>query len=156
MKHIITQAWSGGDWFNKDFALIRVTESFKEEIKEIRSFIDSAPEKYKTQVDITLYNVPFLNFYNSSLIEDLEDNQLCPDIQQIMAATGEYPLDGFEDDYIDILNLDNLECIEGEVEARYQHCVVSSSGIQFKANNKYGDEEEMWTDPIDFEMLLNF
>ena len=150
MKYIIVQAYNQGDWFTKDFALIRVTEAFKAEIKEIKSFIDTAPEKYRSQVDISIYNIPYLNFYDSSLIEDLEDDELCPDIQQIMS------LESFEDDYIDILNTDNLHCIEGEVTAWGGHCIVSSGGVEFKANNKYGDEEEMWTEPIDFEMILNF
>lgn len=150
MKYIITNAYSEGDWFNKDFCLIRVTEAFKAEIKEIRTFIDQAPEKYKSQVDITIYNIPFLNFYDSSLIEDLEDSELCPDIQQIMSV------ESFADDYIDILNPDNLRCIEGEVKAWGEHCVVSSSGVAFKAWNKYGNEEEMWTESLDFETILNF
>jgi hypothetical protein len=156
MKYIITQAYNQGDWFTKDFALIRVNDAFKEEIKEIRSFIDSAPEKYRSQVDITIYNIPFCNFYDSSLIEDLEDSELCPDIQQIIIVAGEYPLDGFDDDYIDILNTDNLSCIEGQVKAYGIHAIVSESGVQFRAYNKYGDEEEMWTDAIDFVTILDF
>jgi hypothetical protein len=155
MKYIITQAYSEGDWFNKDFCLIRINDAFKEEIKEIRSFINSAPEKYRNQVDITIYNIPFCNFYDSSLIEDLEDSELCPDIQQIMSA-GSGIRGVYTDDYIDILNTDNLSCIEGEVKAYGIHAIVSDSGIAFKAWNKYGDEEEMWTDPIDFVTILDF
>jgi len=137
MKHIITQAYNQGDWFTKDFALIRVTEAFKAEIKEIKSVIEQAPEKYRSYIDVTVYNIPFADFYDSNIIEDLEDSQLCPDIQQILS------LESFTDDYIDILNTVNLCCIEGEVEAYSAHCLVSESGVQFKANNKYGDGEEI-------------
>ena len=153
MKYIITQAYSQGDWFNKDVALISVTDKFKEKLVEIRDFIFSAPPDVFERVRVYQYNFGMVEFVDSTLIEDLEDDEINDDISTVEA----WCVNGRgEDSEVEITDILNMHPIEGEVSGWYTYAVVSSSGVVFKANNKYGDMEEMWTDNIPFEMILNF
>ncbi len=156
-KHIITQAYNQGDWFNKDVALISVTDKFKKKLKVIRDYIYSAPDELTDYVEVREYNFGFAGFYDSDLIEDLDDDEVNIDVNTVDAwAVYDSGLDTGRVDTVEIENISNLDCIEGEVNRYYTHCVVDSSGVYFVANNKYGDEEEMSTYPIPFETILNF
>ncbi len=152
-KYIITKAYNQGDWFNKDVALISITDKFKEKVKEIRDFLISAPVWLKESVEITQYNFGFVYFFDTTLIDDTEDEEFSADILTIEAwlANG-----GGKDSVLEINDLLNLHYIIGEVDAHYTKCIISSSGVSFHAQNKYGNEEEMWTDPIPFDLILNF
>lgn len=153
MKYIITKAYNQGDWFIKDFSLISVTDEFKNKLREIINYIKSAPSNIFDSVEVTEYNFGFLYFYDSTSIEYLEDAERNNDINTIEA----WAVNGQGcDSVIEIENINNLICIEGEVSAYLPKCVVSSGGLSFYAQNKYGDEEEMWTDHIPFQTILNF
>lgn len=153
MKYIITKAYNQGDWFNKDVALISITDKFKEKVKEIRDFLISAPVWLKESVEITQYNFGFVYFFDTTLIDDTEDVEFSADILTIEAwlANG-----GGKDSVLEINDLLNLHYIIGEVERIDTYCVVDWSGVSFKANNHYGDMEEMWTDPIPFDLILAY
>lgn len=153
MKYIITQAYGQGDLFNKDVALISIADKFKETLRIIKYYIISAPPDLFDYVKVTQYDFGFVDFFDSTLIEDLEDGELSADITTVDAwcanAVGKYS-------EVEITDILNLHPIIGEGKAYYPKCIVSSYGVSFHAQNKYGDEEEIWTDPIPFETILNF
>lgn len=153
MKYLITQAYNQGEWFNKDFAIIQITDKFKDEIKEIKSFIETAPDKYKDQVSMKLYWPTFIEFYDSGCIDyDEEDSD---DVNTDLLAIKDWA-DLMQTSSIEIENIVSLDYLLGEVERIETACIVSNNGVQFKAWNKYGDGEEMYTDYISFETILNF
>lgn len=153
MKYIITQAYSQGDWFNKDVALISVTNEFKDMLAEIRDYIYSAPLWIKYSVEITQRNFGFVDFFDSTLIEDLEDSEFSADISTVEAWCSN---GGGKDSQVEITDILNLHPIIGEVEAYYPKCIISSYGVSFHSQNKHGYEEEIWTGLIPFELILNF
>jgi hypothetical protein len=149
-KFIITKACNQGDWFIKDFALIEITEPFKKEVREIKSFLETATDKYKDQVSIKLYWPTFIEFYDSTEIY-YEDDDVNIDVLAVEKWT-----DGVDNQTstIEIENTLNLTELLGEVGRIDTACVVSNNGVRFKAWNEYG--EEMWTDLIPFDLILNF
>lgn len=148
-KYIITKAYNQGDWFNKDVALISITDKFKEKLKEIRDFINSAPESFRSNVDVSLYNAP-IYFYDSSEI-DFDDDL----VRDVKVVSDFLESEEFNNCVV-IDDVANLSFMEGIVQRVDTLCVVDYGGVMLKAYNQYGDGEEMWTDPIDFEMILNF
>ena len=154
MKYIITQAYNEGEWFIKDFALIKVSDEFKNDVKDIKAFIDTAPEKFKNQIDVRVNRGLDLYFFDSS---DLDTSylELNADIETIIASMNDGA--GFDTDCIEIQDISNLTQLLGALEVLWaEHAEVDNGGICFKAYNKYGDGEEIWTDTLDLETILNF
>ena len=149
-KYIITKAYNQGDWFNKDVALISISDEFKEKVIEIKNFINPAPKDFKRNVKVQIYNSN-IYFYDSGCIDF--DDDLMRDVK-VVSDFLEAELEFYKCVVIDDIN--NLDFMEGEVQKRDTLCVVDVRRVVLKGYNCYGDGEEMWTDPIPFELILNF
>lgn len=152
MKYIIVKASNKGEWFNKDVALISISDEFKERLIEVRKFISTSPAHIIHLTEVHQYNFGFIRFYDSFEI-DSDSNSFNDDIASVESwftnSKKEYGT-------IEIKDIDNLAPITGDVEEYAPKCVIMSGGVYFSANNKYGDEEEMWTEFMYFDTLLNF
>ncbi len=147
MKYIIAQAGNEGEWFSKDIALINLHDDVGEKIKRALEFIRLSPEEFRNNISIDIYGVDVEFLDSDTMEEDSSD-----DTQKILVN-----LNLFSGSIIELSDDFDVSPFLGECE-NLSSCraVVSNNCIIFAANNDYGNGEEVYSYPIDLEVIEAF
>lgn len=151
MKYIICSCYNEGDWFNKNVALVAISDELKDLVKLGQDYLDKAPGKIRDYIEVGI-PMSHLNTFNGFIAEDIEDYEVNEDIKKVYTW-----LVREEATYIEIEDISNLDVLIGEVErTECATLTLDKYGVVFSCRNKYGDMEEIYTNPIDVKAVFNY
>jgi hypothetical protein len=149
MKYLLLEASYNPEYgyWGKGFALIRLTDNLKKDITEFLKTIENASEKVKNNARTYLFDLEYCKFFDYVPEGyDKSNHELNKVLEYIDHGNVQTTI-------LEIHDIDSLEPFVGEPTTT--GCVVMNDEVYFCGEQvEYGEEEELWTERVDINLLL--
>lgn len=136
--HILVRAHSNSEWDSCEFAIVSISEKWKEEQLKRLEFIKPFAEDYDFQS---------LNFYNCSVDFYQTGENGLPDLDELLAGKDWTFIELSEEEP------DNLTSPESSLDC-YRLAIYRDGDAKYKAYGKYTGEE-FWTENLPLKLLTS-
>lgn len=136
--HILVRAHSNSEWDSCEFAIITISEKWKQEQLKRLEIVKPFAEDYDFQS---------LNFYDGSADFYQTDDGGLPDLDELLAGKDWAYIE------LDEEELDNLTPPESSLDC-YRLAIYRDGDAKYKAYGKHTDEE-FWTDNLPLQQLTS-
>ena len=144
MNYIIIKSFNQGDWFTKDFCLVKINDEVIKHLERIEMFTSLF------QFDLSLFDSAEFKSYSKFSFDFYEHNDEtdADSIFDFMQSENEWRIKHLTQEEVDKLDLGGVEEVDGK------HSSVEGNHIKFQGYNKYGDGEEIWSESINIKEIL--